>query len=193
MRSFKTEDEKLIEEAETHSAFYAGNLHEALKNNWAPDIILTYRRWTAQAALTLGEFDQAAMLVKGVTELADLATDIDEARQAEAADDDDHCDCRHLIDGRLSEKEPERLIEVSSYGKRFRYRSKRYGQVVGLYKCAICGHVNAHPDSPDGLHETTMRIRANADKQSREMIAAGIAKVPANPMVADRVHFPDAT
>lgn len=193
MRSFVTSDEKLIQEAEAHSAFYAGNLHEALKNNWAPEIVLQYRRWAAQAALTLGEFDQAETLVAGVPELADIAVEIEEARKAEAADDDDHCDCRHFIDGRLSDKEPEKLIEVSSYGERFRYRSNRYNQVVGLYKCAMCGHVNAHPDSPDDLHETALQIRAAADKRAREIlrIAKGQAvTVPSNPIIADRNHYP---
>lgn len=196
MRDFRSADEKLIDQAQRDSAFYAANLHLALKEGWDADRIRDYRQWTAQAALILGEFDQAAILVADIPELASIATDIEDARKAEAADDDGHCECRHFIDGRLGEKEPEKLIEVSSYGIRFRFLSKRYGQVVALYKCGICGHVNAHPDSPDDLHAIGVRLKAAADKQAREVIRVAKGqpvKVSANPLMADRNHFPDAT
>lgn len=195
-RDFSSPEERLIREAEQHRVFYAANLHEALKNDWDKEVALNYRQWTAQSLLTLGEFDQAAVLVKGVPDLALLAVDIAEARQAETAPDDDHCPCQHFIDGRLGVNEAEKKIELSSYGRRFQFFSKRYGQVVWLYKCALCGHVNAHPDAPDALHATAAGLEATANKQAREILRVAKGQpviAPANPLVADRNHFPNAT
>lgn len=192
-RDFSSPEERLLREAEQHCVFYAANLHEALRNGRDAT---NYRQWTAQACLTLGEFDQAATLVKDMPGLVMLAADIEEARAAEVADDDDHCACRHFIDGRLSEREPEKLMEVSSYSKCFQFFSRRYDQVVWLYKCGLCGYVNAHPGAPDALQATAASLEANANKQAREIIRIAngqLVNVPANPMLADRNHYPDAT
>ncbi len=168
-RNFKSKDEAAIERAEMESALYAANLKWAMETNQPAGIVLQYRRWTADAAITLGEFEQAEMLVRDVPELADLATELDTIREAITKADSERCGCVHTVDARWSERETGKQMRVPNYVPGRRIKSKAHGGfMVRVHRCALCGHENAAPGFMDDLQATAYSLRNATDKMGEQ-------------------------
>jgi len=103
------------------------------------------RRDLMQSLLILGRFDEAARIAEGDPEAIDIVRAV---QQAEAAPDNERCDCSHFNDTADYTRNPNAkpiLNPAKNYLVKFRFWSSKYGKVVKFQECFKCGHQNAIP------------------------------------------------
>jgi len=146
-RDFDTTDDKILARAEVEAAHYLANLeYESVE--YHP------RKWAAEALIVLGKLHQAYELVVGHPELAGLAQEIKEIREALPKPDGERCECKNIIEG----------IQFPNYTRGRRVFSQQHGVMARVHKCNNCGHVNAFPGHADDLHATAHSHRQSTEK-----------------------------
>ena len=100
-----------------------------------------------EAYCMLGRFEEALVIIS--YDLTGRREWIQGLIDAEAAEDDARCGCKHTVDvadyARNPKAEP-KLVPSANYVRSFRHWSSRYGRMVWHYRCALCGHANTLPD-----------------------------------------------
>lgn len=114
-----------------------------------------------QALCVMGRFDEALALESDSGRKAEIQSMID----AETAPDDERCECIYKVDvadyARNSDAEP-KLEPAPNYLRGFRHWSTRYGQMVYVRRCHLCGHTQTIPEEMDQTHEAHASAQQHA-------------------------------
>lgn len=145
---------------EPESPFEMSSLTPDEKNHLVAQRHADYARTNLIENLIItGELDEAIAL--GSTEAAEIKEAIDK-------DDSERCDCEYEVATFNSVGEPTGKTEVAkNYLTSRKVWSDKHGKVVNVYRCHLCGHMNATDQEIDDVHATVNRKRAEMDQKTQ--------------------------
>lgn len=156
-----------------------------------------YRRALVECLGDLGRFDEA--LAFGCTKagkpfpgVEDVIERVLAVKAAVELDDDAECDCERpkatLEDERFSKDSPHRNVEIAHNRRHIvgQVVSERHGKVVSVWRCGVCGHMNAHDKMPERQIQIH-NIRADIAARARHLQQAGVV-VTAQNWQSDPIH-----
>lgn len=181
---FLTEDQKFLLDAERRRIHHKSNA-ELFEEMGDKEQEIAHRQWWSEAAIDLGQFDEAKAALRGRNRrIADKTLDktIATLRRAVERPDTDECHC---------ERETVETEKGAALALDRRYAVRRifspvHNKIITLYRCRHCGFTNATDAPPERqanyeanrkVVETTARIaRAKGDAIPRGAPDAQILK-----------------
>lgn len=159
-----------IPEPETHRGF--SSLSPEHKN------LITVQRQVAHAREqgTLGNCLHELIMLGLWDDVAEIDADLAaELKAAIEKDDNERCDCEHTVE-RFKEKAGGEIVwtgvmePAKKYQTAYKVWSEKHGGLVPVYRCALCGHLNAFHGDPDETHQKINEQRATMDKTTENQL-----------------------
>ena len=127
-----------------------------------PEIRKNHTIYLSNALLKQGKLAEAHKAIERVTGMNAERRHLRNLIKAEAAADDERCNCPKVV---ISvERRPNQFIDVehSNYSARETHFSQKYGRFVTFYECATCGHINTLPNEIDRGAKRVAKSKENA-------------------------------